>query len=132
LAFAPRVENNSKCKLHQRRIQFNSEDVLARLGIDVRLVTQAPVAEFVTAPGEIVYDPTRVTYEQLLARFWRTTDPTAKNRQFCDVGTPYRHAIFAHGDEQLTAARKSLAELEKSKPFAAPIVTEIVEPAGGH
>lgn len=60
LAFAPRVENNSKCKLHQRRIQFSTEEVLTRLGIDVRPVTQAPVAEFVTAPGEIVYDPTRV------------------------------------------------------------------------
>ncbi|HJT77470.1 MAG TPA: efflux RND transporter periplasmic adaptor subunit, partial [Gemmataceae bacterium] len=75
LAFAPRVENNSKCKLHQRRIQFNSEDVLNRLGIDVKPVTQAPVAEFVTAPGEIVYDPTRVA--RLSARVpgtvWRVT-----------------------------------------------------------
>jgi membrane fusion protein, heavy metal efflux system len=60
LAFAPRVENNSKCKLHQRRIQFSEVEMLTRLGIDVTPVTQAPVAEFVTAPGEIVYDPTRV------------------------------------------------------------------------
>ncbi len=60
LAFAPRVENNSKCKLHQRRIQFSEEEVLTRLGIDVTPVTQAPVTEFVAAPGEIVYDPTRV------------------------------------------------------------------------
>lgn len=42
------------------RIQFSTEEVLTRLGIDVRPVTQTPVAEFVTAPGEIVYDPTSV------------------------------------------------------------------------
>ncbi len=60
LAFAPRVENNSKCKLHQRRIQFSTEEVLTRLGIDVMPVTEAPVAEVVVAPGEIVYDPIRV------------------------------------------------------------------------
>lgn len=60
LAFATRVENNSKCKLHLRRIQFSTEEMLTRLGIDVSPVVHAPVAEFVTAPGEIVYDPTRV------------------------------------------------------------------------
>ena len=75
---------------------------------------------------EIVFDPAKVSYDQLLAKFWRSTDPTAKNRQFCDVGTPYRHAIFTHGDEQMAAVKKSLAELEKSKPFKEPIVTEVV------
>ena len=75
---------------------------------------------------EIVYDPKRVSYEQLLQHFWRTTDPTALNRQFCDVGTPYRHAIFAVDDAQLAAAQASKAALEKTKPFPEPIVTEIV------
>jgi len=75
---------------------------------------------------EIVFDPAKVTYDQLLAKFWRSIDPTTKNRQFCDSGSPYRTAIFAHGDEQLAAAKKSLAELEKTKPFKEPIVTEIV------
>ena len=75
---------------------------------------------------EIVYDPRKVTYDRLLEYFWRTTDPTAKDRQFCDVGTPYRHAIFAHGAAQLAAAKASLAALEKSKPFNEPIVTEIL------
>ena len=75
---------------------------------------------------EIVYDPAKVSYEQLLTKFWHSIDPTTKNRQFCDVGAPYRTAIFAHGDEQMAAAKKSLAELEKSKPFKDPIVTEIV------
>jgi peptide-methionine (S)-S-oxide reductase len=74
---------------------------------------------------EIVYDPAKLSYEQLLTHFWRTTDPTAKDRQFCDVGTPYRHAIFANGSEQLAVAKASLAALEKSKPFKEPIVTQI-------
>ena len=75
---------------------------------------------------EIVYDPRKVTYDRLLEYFWRTTDPTAKDRQFCDAGTPYRHAIFANGAEQLAAAKASLAALEKTKPFKEPIVTEIM------
>ena len=74
---------------------------------------------------EIVYDPRKVSYDRLLEYFWRTTDPTAKDRQFCDAGTPYRHAIFAHGAEQLAAAKASLAALEKSKPFKESIVTQI-------
>ena len=74
---------------------------------------------------EIVYDPRKVSYDRLLEFFWRTTDPTAKDRQFCDAGTPYRHAIFANGAEQLAAAKASLAALEKTKPFKEPIVTQI-------
>jgi peptide-methionine (S)-S-oxide reductase len=75
---------------------------------------------------EVVYDPAKVSYEQLLAYFWRHIDPTTKDRQFCDVGTPYRTAIFAHGDAQLRAAQASKAALEKSKPFREPVVTEVV------
>ncbi len=78
---------------------------------------------------EIVYDPAKVSYEQLLAKFWRTIDPTTKDRQFCDIGSPYRSAIFAQDDAQLAAARASLAALEKSKPFKEAIVTT-VERAG--
>ncbi len=75
---------------------------------------------------EIVYDPKQVSYEQLVAYFWRTIDPTTKDRQFCDTGSPYRTAIFVQDAQQLAAAKASLAALEKSKPFKEPIVTEIV------
>ncbi len=78
---------------------------------------------------QIVFDPTRVSYEQLLQKFWRSIDPTTRDRQFCDAGTPYRTAIFAHDAAQLAAARRSLQELEKAKPFREPIVTQI-ETAG--
>jgi len=75
---------------------------------------------------EVVFDPRKVSYEQLVERFWRTIDPTQKDGQFCDFGSPYRTAIFALDDAQLKAAQASRAALEKSKPFKQPIVTEIV------
>lgn len=75
---------------------------------------------------EIVYDPTKLSYEQLLAHFWRTIDPTTPDRQFCDIGNSYRTAIFAHDAAQLAAAQASKAALEKNKPFPEPIVTQIV------
>jgi peptide-methionine (S)-S-oxide reductase len=74
---------------------------------------------------QIVFDPARVSYAQLLEKYWRTIDPTVRDRQFCDTGTPYRTAIFANSDAQLAAANASLAALEKSKPFKEPIVTTI-------
>jgi peptide-methionine (S)-S-oxide reductase len=74
---------------------------------------------------EVVYDPKRVSYEQLVDYFWHTIDPTTKDSQFCDHGSPYRTAIFVHDAQQLAAARASLAALEKTKSFKQPIVTEI-------
>ena len=76
---------------------------------------------------EIAYDPKRISYEQLLTHFWHSIDPTTKDRQFCDVGSPYRTAIFVHGAAQRRAAEASLAELQKTKPFKEPIVTQIVD-----
>jgi peptide-methionine (S)-S-oxide reductase len=78
---------------------------------------------------EIVYDPSKISYKRLLEYYWHTIDPTVKDRQFCDVGSPYRTAIFTHGAEQQREAEASRAALEATKPFKEPIVTEIV-PAG--
>jgi len=78
---------------------------------------------------QIVYDPAKVSYEQLLDRYWHSIDPTTKDAQFCDHGSPYRTAIFTHDAAQARAAQESLAALQKSKPFKEPIVTEIL-PAG--
>ena len=74
---------------------------------------------------EVVFDPAKVSYQQLVQHFWRTIDPTTKDRQFCDAGSPYRSAIFALDAEQLRVATSSRATLEKSKPFKEPIVTEV-------
>ena len=78
---------------------------------------------------QIVYDPAKVSYEQLLERYWHSIDPTTKDAQFCDHGSPYRTAIFTNDAQQAKAAQASLAALQRSKPFKDPIVTEIV-PAG--
>jgi peptide-methionine (S)-S-oxide reductase len=95
-----------------------------------------PTYEEVSAGGtghaesvQIVYDPTKVTYEKLLSVFWHNIDPTTKDRQFCDSGHQYRSAIFYHNDEQNRLAEQSKELLEKNKPFKGAIVTEIV-PAG--
>jgi peptide-methionine (S)-S-oxide reductase len=78
-----------------------------------------------TEAVRIVFDPTVTSFGELLTIFWHSIDPTVSDRQFCDVGRQYRSAIFYHDDAQLETAQRSKAELEKSKPFPAPIVTEI-------
>jgi peptide-methionine (S)-S-oxide reductase len=75
---------------------------------------------------EVVFDPAKVSYAQLVERFWYTIDPTTKDQQFCDRGSPYRTAIFAADAEQLKTAQASRAALEKRKPFKEPIVTEVL------
>ena len=75
---------------------------------------------------EVVYDPFRVTYRRLLEVFWRNIDPTTPDRQFVDVGSQYRTAIFYHNDRQRKIAEASKAALEASGRFTAEIVTQIV------
>jgi peptide-methionine (S)-S-oxide reductase len=74
---------------------------------------------------EVEYDPSRVSYDQLLGVFWTNHDPTTLNRQGPDVGTQYRSAIFYHDDEQRALAEASKRRLEESGRFRRPIVTEI-------
>jgi len=73
----------------------------------------------------IVYDPAIISFKELLTIFWHSIDPTVIDRQFCDVGSQYRSAIFFHDEAQREAAQRSRAEIEASTPFSAPIVTEI-------
>lgn len=75
---------------------------------------------------QIVFDPSVISYDELLEVFWRTHDPTTPNRQGNDVGTQYRSAIFYHDEEQRRRAEKSKAELAAASAFRNPIVTEIV------
>jgi peptide-methionine (S)-S-oxide reductase len=74
---------------------------------------------------EVIYDPKKVTYEHLLEVFWVSIDPTVKDRQFCDTGNQYRTAIFYSNDDQQRAAEESRKKVDATKPFKAPIVTEI-------
>jgi cobalt-zinc-cadmium efflux system membrane fusion protein len=73
LALLDRPENNSRCKLHERRIQFASAASAEKAGVDVDVVQEAPMSEAVTAPGEVTYDPTRVARlsSRLPGTVWR-------------------------------------------------------------
>jgi peptide-methionine (S)-S-oxide reductase len=75
---------------------------------------------------EVEYDPSKVSYEQLLNVFWNEHDPTQVNRQGPDFGTQYRTVIFYHTPEQERIARASKEALQKSGKFSRPIATEIV------
>lgn len=74
---------------------------------------------------QVVYDPSKVSYTQLLDAFWRNIDPTQANGQFCDHGSQYRSEIFVHDEAQRKAAEASKAALQKNKPFAGDIRTLI-------
>ncbi len=77
---------------------------------------------------QVVYDPTKVSYEQLLDVFWRSIDPLVKDQQFCDRGDMYRTAIFYSNDQERQLAETSKKAVEaKFKPRV--VITQIV-PAG--
>jgi len=91
-----------------------------------------PTYEQVSAGGtghtesiEVTYDPSKVTYKQLLEVFWRNVDPTTPNAQFCDHGNQYRTAIFYHDENQKQLIDESRQRVENSKTFPESIVTEI-------
>jgi peptide-methionine (S)-S-oxide reductase len=76
---------------------------------------------------EVTYDPAKISYDELLEVFWKSHDPTTLNRQGADVGTQYRSVVFYHTDEQKEIATKYKNELNKTKAFANPVVTEIAK-----
>ncbi|MBX6313006.1 MAG: peptide-methionine (S)-S-oxide reductase MsrA [Isosphaeraceae bacterium] len=75
---------------------------------------------------QIEYDPSVVTYEELLKVFWKSHDPTTLNRQGDDYGTQYRSIILYHNDAQKRAAQQSIQQLNARRAFRHPIVTELV------
>lgn len=77
---------------------------------------------------QVVYDPSVITYDELLEVFWKVHDPTTLNRQGADAGTQYRSEIFYHNDEQKQKAEAYKKQLDESGAFASPIVT-LIEPS---
>ena len=73
---------------------------------------------------EVLYDPRKVTYSQLLDVFWRNIDPLTANAQFCDVGSQYRAAIFVHDETQRRLAEESKTAV--ARRLQKPVVTEVV------
>jgi peptide-methionine (S)-S-oxide reductase len=74
---------------------------------------------------QVVYDPKAIPYEELLEVFWRTHDPTTRDRQGNDVGPQYRSVVFYHDEQQQKVADVYKKKLNDAKAFGAPIVTEI-------
>lgn len=91
--------------------------------------TYEQVCDHATGHSEavrVIFDPREVTYEQLLAVFWRLHDPTTRDQSFHDFGHQYRSAIYPHNPAQRAAAEASKRELDASRRFQNPVVTEIV------
>jgi peptide-methionine (S)-S-oxide reductase len=78
---------------------------------------------------EIVFDPDRIPYREILEFFFQIHDPTTLNRQGNDVGTSYRSAIFYLSDEQRRVAEQTIAEIDASGRWPGTVVTEVM-PAG--
>ena len=76
---------------------------------------------------QVVYDPNKVSYAELLDVFWHNIDPTRIDGQFCDHGNQYRSEIFYHDAEQKQLAEQSKAALVELKPFEKPVLTEITQ-----
>ncbi|MFO7967217.1 MAG: peptide-methionine (S)-S-oxide reductase MsrA [Archaeoglobaceae archaeon] len=76
---------------------------------------------------QVTYDPSKVSYTQLLKVFWRNIDPIDPGGQFADRGPQYRTAIFYHNEDQKRLAEDSKKELEESGKFDKPIATKIIQ-----
>ncbi|HDT13150.1 MAG TPA: peptide-methionine (S)-S-oxide reductase, partial [Candidatus Aminicenantes bacterium] len=78
---------------------------------------------------QVAFDPSRVSYEELVRQFFSIHDPTQVNRQGPDRGSQYRSAIFYHGQAQRETARKVMDELESSGRYKKRLATELVPAA---
>jgi len=98
-------------------------------GGSVKNPTYRQVCDGNTGHAEVVqvtFDPKEVSYPELLEVFWRTHDPTTKNRQGNDVGTQYRSAVFTHTERQKELAEDYRSRIDAAGVFPVPLVTEIV------
>ncbi|MEM9338989.1 MAG: peptide-methionine (S)-S-oxide reductase MsrA [Bacteroidota bacterium] len=99
-------------------------------GGDVENPTYEAVCTGKTGHAEVIqveYDPSVVSYTELLEVFWNTHDPTTLNKQGNDVGTQYRSAVFYHDEEQKKLAEAYKEKLDRKEIWKDPIVTEITE-----
>ena len=97
-------------------------------GGKVKNPTYKEVCSGLTGHAEVVqllYDPKKISYDELLEIFWKTHDPTTLNRQGADEGTQYRSVIYYHNDEQKKLAESYKKKLDEAGAFNGPIVTEI-------
>ena len=115
-----------------RKIPGVNETTVGYTGGTVKNPTYEQVCSGETGHAEgirVVFDPARLSYEQLLGYFFRMHNPTTLNQQHNDVGTQYRSAIFYTSEEQKQTAERVKAQLDKSGKWRRPVVTEIVRAA---
>lgn len=112
------------------RLEGVQEVVSGYMGGHVENPTYEQITSKTTGHAEVIqitYDPTKITFEELLDVFWQAHDPTTLNRQGADVGPQYRSVVFYHSPEQKNLAIQSKAKLDESKVYEYPAVTEISE-----
>jgi peptide-methionine (S)-S-oxide reductase len=111
-----------------RQLKGVTSTAVGYMGGAVKDPTYKDVCTDRTGHAEVVqveFDPSQISYGELLNTFWENHDPTTLNRQGPDTGTQYRSAIFYHAPEQKATAEASKEALAKSGKFKRPIVTEI-------
>lgn len=111
-----------------RKIEGVASTTVGYAGGSFKDPTYKDVCSGKTGHAEVVqveYDPSKVSYEELLRVFWNIHDPTTLNRQGPDIGTQYRSAVFFHNPEQEAAATASKQKLQSSGRYQKSIVTEI-------
>ena len=118
-----------------REVEGVLDAIVGYAGGHLENPTHEQVRDGTTGHAEAVqvhFDPSIVTYEELLEVFWDSHDPTTANRQGSDIGPQYRSAIFVHSPEQERVARDSKSRVGRSGRFRRPVVTEIVAAASFH
>ena len=75
---------------------------------------------------QVIFNPSKISYREILEIFFSVHDPTTLNRQGADVGTQYRSAIFYHSEEQKVVVEELIGELDKARLWKKPVVTQIV------
>ena len=117
------------CVEHEfRKIKGVTSTAVGYMGGNLRNPTYEDVCSDQTGHAEVVqveFDPSVISYAQILDVFWHCHDPTSLNRLVPDVGTQYRSAIFCHDQDQEKTAKQSKEQLQNSKP-GKKIVTEIL------
>ena len=111
-----------------RRVQGVVSTAVGYMGGAFENPTYRDVCSGTTGHAEVVqveYDPSQVSYDELLDRFWSIHDPTSLNRQGPDIGTQYRSTIFFHDADQQAAALASKQKLDLNRTYQRPIATEI-------
>ncbi len=129
LALRPRTENNSRCNLHRKRIQFASADAVEKVGVDIAIATEKPIIEAVEANGEIVYDETRMAHlsSRVAGTLWRVEKQVGDRVKKGDVLALVDAADVGRAKSKFLQAVAQLklkqANVERLRPLAGTVVS---------